>query len=110
MNPSDHLDVTLSTGRRTPVVLKGSDDQIHVIDHPSRPCPGCGETTAEGEPISKVHQVWWHADCAKAWMDGVGEEEAWKALARQIAERPSRYKTTEIRVVMNRLLRMLGAD
>jgi hypothetical protein len=108
LNPSDHLDVTLSAGRRVPSVIQDIDDSIRVIDHPSTPCPGCAETTVAGEPITKIHRTWWHAACAREWMAAAGEDEAWKALARQIAERPSRYKTTEIRVVMQRLLRMLG--
>lgn len=107
MNPAEHLGVTLSRGRRTPIVTEGLEG-IEVIDRPSTPCPGCGQTTAEDAPITKVHRVWWHHECAREWMQSVGETEAWLVLANQIAESPSRYKTTEIRVVMQRLLRMLA--
>jgi hypothetical protein len=106
VNPIERLDVALSNGRRPPIVAEGVEGPV-AVDRISTPCPGCGETTAEGEAITKIHRTWWHYGCAREWMAGAGEAEAWKALAAQIAERPSRFKTTEIRVVIQRLLRML---
>lgn len=106
MKPSDILDTALSTGRRMPVVLKNSQDEIQVVDRPSTPCPGCGEVTIEGDEITKVYQAWWHAACARGWLSTAGEDEAWKVIARQVAARPRRYSASDIRTVIEQLLRM----
>jgi hypothetical protein len=107
VNPVNALDVIPSKGRRMPVVLKDSEDQIRVFDKASWPCPGCDQVTAEGEEITKVYWAWWHAACARKWLAEQGEAEAWKVIAHQMAAHPSRYKTLEIRAVMEHLLRMV---
>ena len=108
MNPINALDVVPSQGRRIPEVFKNSDDTITVWDPPSKPCPGCGKVTEVAEEITKVYRAWWHVSCARGWLADAGEDEAWKVIARQMAAKPSRYKTTEIRTVIEQLLRMAG--
>jgi hypothetical protein len=108
VNPLDILDTAQSAGRRMPVVLKNSDDQIQVFDQRSTPCPGCGQVTSEGEEITKIYQAWWHAACARGWLETAGTDEAWKAIARQVAARPNRYRAQHIRTVIEQLLRMAG--
>lgn len=107
VNPIDALDTIPSQGRRIPKVLKNSDDTIEVWDPPSRPCPGCGNVTAEGEEITKIYRIWWHAACARMWMAEAGEDDAWNVIARQVAAHPHRYKASVIRTVIEQLLRML---
>lgn len=106
MNPVESLDVITSKGRRAPAVWR-QDDKVEVFDRPSWPCPGCDQVTAPGEEITKVYWAWWHAACARRWLAQQGELEAWKVIAHQMAAHPHRYRSAEIRVVMEHLLRML---
>jgi tRNA (Thr-GGU) A37 N-methylase len=66
MNPINELASIASTGRRMPRVLKNPEtDGVFVTDPPSRPCPGCGHVTVDGDSITKVFYVWWHTKCAQ---------------------------------------------
>ncbi len=108
MNPINSLDVIASKGRRMPVVLKDErTERVVVFDKESDPCPGCRRVTNEGEEITKLYWAWWHASCARKWMQDEGELESWKVIAHQMAARPHRYRSAEIRVVMEHLLAML---
>ena len=110
MDPIKSLRTQPSMGRRVPEVLKNSAGEITVFDPDSTPCPGCGQVTMPSEEITKVYHVWWHASCARGWLDDAGVDEAWKVIARQMANHPSHFRATEIRTVITQLLRMVGSE
>lgn len=106
-HPSDQLSTVESKGRRMPLVYADPDTQApRVHDRESRPCPGCGELTSEAEFITKLFRVWWHEKCAQAYLRTEGEEETWLVLGRQLADRPSMFKTTQTRAIVEQLLRI----
>lgn len=103
MNPVDMLSSTTSSGRRMPRVLKDErTDGVHVIDNPSRPCPGCEQVTREGESITRIFRTWWHLECARLYLRGEGRGEAWRVLVRtiQVGSRIS-VPTAELRRLLN---------
>jgi hypothetical protein len=107
VNPLDHLDTIESSGRRTPRVLKNPEtDAVVVIDPPSRPCPGCGHVTSEGESITRLFRVWWHHDCARSYLEGEGRDEAWLVLGHQLAERPSHFTAKQTKSIAAQLVRI----
>lgn len=107
MNPTEHLDGIESKGRRVPRVLKNPETGgVEVLDPPSRPCPGCGEVTSEGDSITKVFRTWWHHDCAVTYLRESGRDEAWMVLGRQLADRPTHFKTAQTRAIVEQLLRI----
>jgi hypothetical protein len=107
MNPIDQLQTVKSKGRRMPLVYTDPDTEApKVYDRPSCPCPGCGLVTSEGESITKLFVTWWHHDCAVRYLRGEGADEAWRVLGRQLADQPSRFKTTQTRAIVEHLLGM----
>lgn len=107
MNPVENLSVTESAGRRMPRVLKDESGGVFVSDPPSRPCPGCGEVTRDGAPITKLFMAWWHHECAVKYLTGAGRDEAWRVLGEQLASRPGDFNRAQTRSIVSNLMRML---
>lgn len=109
MNPIDMLASIQSTGRRMPRVLKNPEtDGVIITDPPSRPCPGCGHVTVDGDSITKVFYVWWHTKCAQQYLESEGQNEAWRVLGAQLAAHPRAFNTATTRAIVENLLRMAG--
>lgn len=108
MNPVENLSVTESAGRRMPMVVKNQTTEgVHVVDYPSRPCPGCDEVTREGAAITKLFMSWWHHECAVKYLTGAGRDEAWRVLGEQLASRPGDFNRAQTRSIVSNLMRML---
>ena len=107
MNPVDQLAAVKSKGRRMPAIWPDAvTGEVHVHERPSRPCPGCGEVTGEAESITKLFSSWWHHECAKAYLRTEGQDEAWLVLGRQLADRPSAFKASQIKAIAEQLVRI----
>lgn len=107
MNPLDKLSVIESKGRRMPRVLKNPETEATiVVDPPSRPCPGCGQVTSEGESITKMFATWWHHECAVGYLKGAGRDEAWRVLGQQLSDRPGHFGASATREIVKNLLRL----
>jgi hypothetical protein len=110
MNPIDELATIHSKGRRMPGIYSDPDTEgEQIFDRPSRPCPGCGHVTGEGEVITKLFRTWWHQDCAQTYLRTEGTDEAWLVLGRQLADRPNAFKTAQTRAITEQLLRIATA-
>jgi hypothetical protein len=101
------LPTVASTGRRMPVSAQTMDGDVTFVDVPSKPCPGCQTVTDPGDVIMKLDWRWWHVECAARRLTTISPREAWIALGRSLAERPSNFKTTETRAIVENLLRLV---
>lgn len=107
MNPIDELSTIRSRGRRMPLIHANPETEAEeVYDRPSRPCPGCGHVTSEGDSITKLFRTWWHHQCAVTYLRTEGADETWLVLARQLADRPGNFKTTQTRAIVEQLIRI----
>lgn len=107
MNPIDELSTIRSKGRRMPLVYPDPQtDEPRVYDQESRPCPGCGQVTAEGDSITKLFRTWWHHACAVTYLRTEGADEPWLVLGRQLADSPSSFRAKQTRAIVEQLVRI----
>jgi hypothetical protein len=99
-----HLDLSTSTGPRLDVVGEGGQRYVGT----ATACPGCHKVPMVGQLITKIFDTWWHADCGAKHLRNVGANQAWLALGAQLQRAPSRFSTSETRVIVQNLLRIAG--
>lgn len=77
---------------------------------PASTCPHCRKAIDAGSGIRKVFQSWMHDACARDAVAKLGVSDTWLMLAEQLANRPSSFKTSEIRAIVRALIDIAGSD
>lgn len=96
------LRVTESEGPRT--------DREHLTGAPyewSSPCTVCRGDIAAGAQIT-YFRGWAHSRCVTDALLASEAGNAWLVLGAQLARRPSHFNATEIRAIVEQLLRLAG--
>lgn len=83
-----------------------AEDGLYVV--PSEECAaGCNQLVSEGDPVRHIAGLGWvHDACAVRRITGMQVDEAWLVLADEITRRPSAFKASDIRAVMQNVARI----
>lgn len=98
------LRVVPSTGAPKPTVMRHSDGTWEDIQRRPRPCGGCGFASEPKQFMTWYEGSWWHIACARDSLARRPDSASWFTLAEQIVRRPSAFKASEIKVVMQKML------
>lgn len=74
--------------------------------HPAESCPSCPEPIDDGDPVRYVDGHWRHEACAIAAITSADGDRAWLLLADLISRRPSAFRASDIRAVMQNVARI----
>lgn len=64
-------------------------------------CPGCRKGFEEDQLVRKLDGRWHHEDCAIHRLTDGDVNQAWLTLAGAIAARPSAFRASDIKAVLN---------
>lgn len=72
----------------------------------STPCHICRGAVVEGQSITYYDGWWAHEHCVTDHLLDAGSAKAWLTLGAQLARHPSTFKASEIKAIVNQLMRM----